>query len=303
MEPDMLRHLSHMLVRELGVMDQWVSGTRLSPLQAQCLIELVEQPLTGLALSTVLKIDKSSVSRILQNLKRQSLIKVLPNPNDGRSILNQITEKGRLQLVDINDKANAYSANVLKQLDGHEYDLLIHSMKKYVSAMRSVAKQANNTITIRHIEAQDNNAIAEIILSVFSEYGLLDREGFSFSDPSLYRLSDVYCQKGSGYWVVELDGTISGGVGIAPLKDGFCELQKLYFLPSVRGMGLARRMIIGALEFARKENYRFCYLESTAALKESLKLYQSLGFEFVTERIGDSGHHACEVLMLKDLQR
>ena len=175
-------------------------------------------------------------------------------------------------------------------------------MKKYASAIRSVARQNGRTITIRPLEERDNTAIAEIILAVFGEYGLLDREGFSFSDPALYRLSEIYCQKGSGYWVVELDGVVSGGVGIAPMNDGYCELQKLYFLPTVRGMGIARRMIISALEFAREEGYHSCYLESTAVLKESLKLYQSLGFEYITDRIGDSGHHACEVLMLKSLK-
>ncbi|WP_159564959.1 bifunctional helix-turn-helix transcriptional regulator/GNAT family N-acetyltransferase [Budvicia diplopodorum] len=302
MEPKALRCLSRQLVRELGVMDKSVSGTRLSPLQAHCLIELNDEPLSGLALSSILKIDKSSVSRMLQSLKREGLVESLPNPDDGRSIISQLTAEGRLQLADLNDKTNAYSAKIIRQLDSTEYDAIVQSMKKYLSAIRSVTKQAERTITIRHIEARDNMAIAEIILAVFGEYGLLDREGFSFSDPSLYQLSEVYSQKGSGYWVVELDGVVSGGVGIAPMQDGYCELQKLYFLPSVRGMGIARRMIVSALEFARQEGYRDCYLESTAELKESITLYQSLGFELVNQRIGDSGHHACEILMLKSLQ-
>lgn len=302
MEPTSLRFLSRILVRELGVMDKWVSGTQLSPLQAHSLIELDEHPLSGLELATVLKVDKSSVSRILQGLKQQGLIEIYPNPVDGRSTLNQLTKAGRKQLEQLNSLANAYNAKILQQLDSDEYQTLMSSMKKYVSAIQSVARQSSRTITIRPIEARDNAALAEIIMSVFGEYGLLGQEGFSFSDPILHQLSDVYSQQGSAYWVVELDGIVSGGVGIAPMEDGYCELQKLYFLPSVRGMGIARRMVITALEFARQQGYAYCYLESTATLKASLKLYESVGFEYVEERVGASGHHACEVLMLKKLR-
>lgn len=302
MEPTALSYWSRTLVRELGVMDKWVSETQLSPQQAHSLIELSNRPMTGLALSSVLKIDKSSVSRILQGLNNRGLIDVQSNPDDGRSMLNQITAEGLEVLADLEQKANLYNAKILQQLANDEYEQLIQSMKKYASAIRSVERQNARTITIRPIEERDNTAIAEIILAVFGEYGLLDREGFSFSDPALYRLSEVYHQKGSGYWVVELDGVVSGGVGIAPMNDGYCELQKLYFLPTVRGMGIARRMTISALEFARAQGYHSCYLESTAELKQSLKLYQSLGFEYITDRIGDSGHHACEVLMLKSLK-
>ncbi|MBV7693145.1 bifunctional helix-turn-helix transcriptional regulator/GNAT family N-acetyltransferase [Limnobaculum sp. M2-1] len=301
MEPTSLRFLSRVLVRELGVMDKWVSGTQLSPLQAHSLIELDEHPLSGLELATVLKVDKSSVSRILQGLKQQGLIEIYPNPIDGRSTLNQLTKAGRKQLEQLNSLANAYNTKILQQLGSDEYQTLMSSMKKYVLAIQSVARQSSRTITIRPIEARDNAAIAEIIMSVFSEYGLLGQEGFSFSDPILHQLSDVYSQQGSAYWVVELDGMVSGGVGIAPMEEGYCELQKLYFLPSVRGMGIARRMVITALEFARQQGYDYCYLESTTTLKESLKLYESVGFEYVEERVGASGHHACEVLMVKKL--
>ncbi|MDR0806956.1 MAG: GNAT family N-acetyltransferase [Enterobacteriaceae bacterium] len=162
-------------------------------------------------------------------------------------------------------------------------------------------KPLPKNITIRAIEVRDNEALAQIILKAFEEYGLLGQEGYSFSDPALHHLFDAYQQQGSHYWVVELDGVVSGGVGIAPIQSGYCELQKLFFLPSIRGKGIARRMVVEALAFAREAGYDYCYLETTGVLKEALKLYEVLGFEYVTQRIGNTGHHACEVLMLKKL--
>lgn len=53
----------------------------------------------------------------------------------------------------------------------------------------------------------------------------------------------MYSQPGHAYWVVEYEGEVVGGGGIAPLagsESDICELQKMYFLPAIRGKGLAK---------------------------------------------------------------
>ena len=101
------------------------------------------------------------------------------------------------------------------------------------------------------------------------------------------------------------DGQVVGGVGMAPLageEPGYCELQKLFFKPGVRGLGMARYMVVQALKAARAAGYRYCYLETTEQLKEAIGLYYALGFTLLTERRGNTGHHGCNVCMLKNLQ-
>ena len=100
-------------------------------------------------------------------------------------------------------------------------------------------------LLVRPITADDNAAIAHVIREVSAEHGLTADKGYTVSDPNLDALFQLYSQPRSAYWVVEIDGQIAGGGGVAPLQGGeidVCELQKMYFLPVLRGKGLAKRL-------------------------------------------------------------
>lgn len=160
------------------------------------------------------------------------------------------------------------------------------------------------TIRMRPLGAQDNAAIARVIRSVSAEFGLTADKGYTVSDPNLDNLFQLYSQPHSAYWVIEYDGEIAGGGGIAPLLDGdpdVCELQKMYFLPVLRGKGLARQLALQAFDFAREHGFRRCYLETTGSLTQAILLYQKLGFERIPHAMGNTGHGDCEFTMLKTL--
>ncbi|RJT20956.1 GNAT family N-acetyltransferase [Buttiauxella izardii] len=159
-------------------------------------------------------------------------------------------------------------------------------------------------IALRRITLDDNAAVARVIREVSAEYGLTADKGYTVADPNLDELYQVYSQAGHAYWVVEMDGEVVGGGGVAPLtcsEPEICELQKMYFLPMVRGKGLAKRLALQAMDFAREEGFKRCYLETTAFLTEAIALYERLGFEHISEPLGCTGHVDCEVRMLKTL--
>jgi len=159
-------------------------------------------------------------------------------------------------------------------------------------------------IMMRRMTAADNATVARVIRQVSAEYGLTADKGYTVADPNLDVLYTQYSKPGHAYWVVELDGEVVGGGGIAPLacsETDLCELQKMYFLPAARGRGLAKKLALQALEFARAQGYRRCYLETTAFLKEAIALYERLGFVHISEPLGCTGHVDCEVRMLKTL--
>jgi len=159
-------------------------------------------------------------------------------------------------------------------------------------------------LALRRISAHDNPAIACVIREVSAEYGLTADKGYTVADPNLDELYQLYSKPGHAYWVVELEGKVVGGGGVAPLicsEPDICELQKMYFLPVVRGKGLAKRLALQAMDFAREQGFTRCYLETTAFLTEAIALYERLGFEHISEPLGCTGHVDCEVRMLKAL--
>ncbi|MEY6801896.1 GNAT family N-acetyltransferase [Escherichia coli] len=167
--------------------------------------------------------------------------------------------------------------------------------------MNNIAPQSP---VMRRLTLQDNPAIARVIRQVSAEHGLTADKGYTVADPNLDELYQVYSQPGHAYWVVEYDGEVVGGGGIAPLTGSeadICELQKMYFLPAIRGKGLAKKLALMAMDHAHEMGFKRCYLETTAFLTEAIALYEHLGFQHIDYALGCTGHVDCEVRMLRDL--
>ena len=156
----------------------------------------------------------------------------------------------------------------------------------YLHAVKIQGIAYMNTPIIRLIEKKDNPQIAKVIRSVFEDMDI-PKTGTAYEDKALDFMFEAYDKDRACYFVVEANGTVIGGAGIAKLDNyegNVCELQKMYFLPEARGKGLGTTMI------------KMC-LDMTAAQK----LYKSVGFEFLDGPLGDTGHHSCPVHMLMKL--
>ena len=158
---------------------------------------------------------------------------------------------------------------------------------------------------IRPIQEKDNASLAAIIRKVSQEFGLATESGFAVADPILDNLYAVYAQPNSQYWVIEDEnGQVLGGGGIAPLQGDstLLEIQKMYFLPELRGNGFAQKILEQCFEFTQTHQFKACYLETTQSLWQAVKLYEKLGFQHLKNPKGNTGHsHACEIWMLKTL--
>lgn len=158
-------------------------------------------------------------------------------------------------------------------------------------------------IRYRHLIQEDNKSIAELIRSVFREFGIA-RPGTVYFDPTTDDLFALFSTPGSEYWVAEDNGKIIGGCGVYPtpgLPDGCAELQKLYLLSSCRGKGTGRALMEKTFESARQLGYTQLYLESLPELGRAISLYEKAGFRNIPGPLGNSGHFGCTIWMVKEL--
>jgi len=162
---------------------------------------------------------------------------------------------------------------------------------------------------IREIQQKDNESIAKVIRAVFHELDA-PKVGTAYADPILDTLYEVYQEPRSIYYVVEKDGKVVGGCGIAPLEMlkpvqhdtiKVCELQKMYFAPEIRGTGYAEEIIEKCLDFAQKQGFEICYLETLSFMTAAQKLYKRIGFKNIEGPMGNTGHNSCQVWMTKKL--
>ena len=156
---------------------------------------------------------------------------------------------------------------------------------------------------IRPIRAEDDPRIAAIIRTVMPEFGAIGC-GFAISDPEVDWMSRAYAAPRSAYFVVERDGVVLGGGGVAPLEDGpadTCELRKMYFLPEARGMGAGAAMMSRCLDAARGFSFARCYLETLTGMDAAMRLYERSGFRRTDARMGATGHGGCNTFYLREL--
>ena len=160
-----------------------------------------------------------------------------------------------------------------------------------------------STYIIREIKPEDNEQVKSVVQSVLVEMGV-PKVGTAYEDASLNDMQAEYDEDRKEYFVVDDHGKILGGAGIAPLAnfDGsICELQKMYFLPEVRGKGVGAEMMKKCLEFAKAQGYEKCYIETMPYMEQAQKLYTRSGFERLDGPLGDTGHYNCSVWMIRDL--
>jgi putative acetyltransferase len=163
--------------------------------------------------------------------------------------------------------------------------------------------ESNQDIMVRKIELKDNQLIAIIIRSCLEEFGA-NKPGTVYYDKTTDHLFELFSTEKSVYFIAELNGQVVGGGGIFPsdgLTEDTCELVKMYLKPEVRKMGLGAKIISNCIEFAGENGYKRIYLESMPELKRAISVYEKFGFSYLSNPMGNTGHHGCSVWMCLEL--
>ncbi len=157
--------------------------------------------------------------------------------------------------------------------------------------------------TIRLIQPQDNKPLAHVIRTVLTQQGN-NVDGTVFTDEATDRMFDGYQTKNSVYYIIEINGKVMGGCGVAPLpgeKDTVCELQRLFLLKEARGKGIGQILMDKCIKFAKQKGYQLMYLETFPNMVEAINLYKKNGFKLIKNSMGNTGHFYCTTRMILEL--
>jgi putative acetyltransferase len=288
-----VRLASRQMVRELGLLRRTHPWGDCSLTEGYVLLELDRhQELRVQDLVATLNLDKSTISRAITHLLRGRLVTGRANAFDRRSKWFALTKAGRKLVEKIHRYAEEQVASALKEMPIAEQRQLAGSMSAYAKALRRV--RVREQFTIRPIKPDDDDALLNLFVYVRREHVGFD-EAMRLSYPDDHNLSRSFKSARSRYCVVEREGSVVGGAGIAPLKGGdsdTCELQKMYLLPEARGIGLGRALLDSCVGFARENGFRRLYAETNAMLSDAVALYKEYGFDLLDNPLGKTGHAA-----------
>jgi putative acetyltransferase len=120
----------------------------------------------------------------------------------------------------------------------------------------------------------------------------IDRE--VLSDPDTH----ILAEGGHVLFAIDEDDRVVGTVALKHEGDGVYELTKMAVDPPVRGRGIGRLLMEGALRTYRAVEGRELFLESNSSLAPALKLYESVGFRHHTAPRPGSHYARADVYMV-----
>lgn len=297
-----IRQYTRDLVRELNVLQGRFQDTGFTYSECHVLLELQIHKVLNLGeLSAILQLDKSTVSRLVKRLIEKELIKTTLRSEDKREKCLALTEQGMEVVAKNNCRSDEQVAAALHLLDETEREAAIAGLSLYAKALRHSRVQAG--FVIRPIAKEDEEQVARLIRSVMTEFGAVGA-GYSIEDPEVDRMYDAYDRADAAFFVIAKGNEIHGCGGVAMLAGGdtdICELKKMYFYPSVRGLGLGKQLLKTCLNKAAELGYRRCYLETVDRMWQANLLYQRMGFRKIEQAMGCTGHSSCEAFYVREL--
>jgi putative acetyltransferase len=72
--------------------------------------------------------------------------------------------------------------------------------------------------------------------------------------------------------------------------------------PEARGKGIGKTLLDKSIQTAIEYGYQTMYLESFPDMKEAIRLCEQNGFIYLDKPLGNTGHYACNVWMVKNLK-
>jgi len=124
-------------------------GINLQISNTLAVIEGAGQPLTPSEISERTLISSATMTSTIDRLERQGLVRRLPNPEDRRSVLVEVTEAGRALCDRFLPGINALQIAVMSDLEPAERQQLLDLLGKVLAGAARVAEQDPTPLTGR----------------------------------------------------------------------------------------------------------------------------------------------------------
>lgn len=160
-----------------------------------------------------------------------------------------------------------------------------------------------SSIVIRSISKADDPEMGLLIREVLEEMQA-PKVGTAYADPYLLDLHSYYQKPGRAYYVLTKGDKIVGGGGYGNLPgapETVCEIQKMYFHKSVRGLGLGRELLEFLIRAASEAGYTKAYIETLPQMQSAITLYEKIGFQPLDYPLGGTGHTSCPIHLILEI--
>ncbi|MCG5443512.1 helix-turn-helix domain-containing GNAT family N-acetyltransferase [Micromonospora sp. NIE79] len=268
-----VRRFNRTVTQRVGALDdEYMAQGR--PLgQARLLWEIGPAGAEVAALRARLGLDSGHLSRLLRTLENDGLIAVGPADQtgaDGRVRVATLTDAGRAQWADLDQRSDDLAASILEPLTDHRRERLVAAMAEVERLLMG------SMVVIEPCPPSDPRARACLRAYVRDIARRFDG-GF---DPALSKpLPDEALVPPNGVLLLATLNSEPIGCGAVKLhSDAPAEIKRVWVADTVRGLGVGRRLL-GELErYAAERGATAVRLDTNRNLTEAIALYRATGY-------------------------
>lgn len=239
-------------------------------------------PMTILEITDQICFSHITVKNILRELEEEGLVLIKPNPNDKRSKLAVLSEKGKRLRRKLEPVWLAI-ATALKEVFtiGHpDFSNILNRIDREINRRpineRARSLDNNDQVTVVDYQPALKKHFQNLVTPWLSEVtgGKLEEEDkFTINNPD-----KAYLASGGFLFFARYKGEIAGCVALKRLSDNEFEFAKLYIRNEYRNLGIATKLIERCISRCKENEAKRLWLQTTNRMPQAHKLYYKLGF-------------------------
>lgn len=268
------------------------AGTDLPPSAVHALIEIdARDGISARDLGGVLRLEKSSVSRMLRKLVLSGDILEKPDAEDARTKRLSLSTAGRERVAAIHAFARAQVAGALEQLPPERHGTVLEGLRFYADALAGKAERPSTVPRFDVAPGYRPGLVARVTEMHALHYAREAGFGRRFETVVAGGLS-AFCDRLDAavneIWAARQDERVVGAIAIdgEDLGPGISHLRWFIVDDAMRGRGVGRRLLETALDFSDAQGFAETHLWTFAGLHAARHLYEKNGFVLAEERLG-----------------
>lgn len=297
MQVNDIRVSSRIIVRELGFLGRHIAGANLSASAVHALVELGNGTVSTIsALAHLLKLEKSTVSRLIKGLIEKGLITSHVDDIDARTSQLKLTKKGMHQLQEIEIYAQKQVSDALLSIPSEKRKNVKNGLMLYAEALQSAATVKSNLDSLKSRIKIISGPVPGLLGRIVEMHGTFysANHGFGINFESLIAqqvseflgrinkpLNVIYC--------AEINGKLIGSIAVdgEDLGAGIAHIRWFIVDDDARGNGIGSALFSKALGFIDKAGFKETRLWTFKGLDAARHLYEQEGFSLNREKVGN----------------
>jgi DNA-binding MarR family transcriptional regulator len=265
-----VRRFNRLVTQRVGALDDHFLG-RDRPLgESRVLFEIGPGGVDLRDLRSRLGLDSGYLSRLVQSLASQGLVKLRSGPDDERVRHAQLTPAGLAELAEMNRRSDEAAAALLAPLTEPQQDRLVGAMAEVHRLLQVSGARVERVDPASH-------AARWCVSQYFAELARRFAGGFDPGRSIPVDDAELIPPRGA-FLVMTIDGDPVACGAVKAMAPGVGYIKRMWVATSVRGLGFGRRLL-GALESqARDLGFTTLCLETNRALVEAIRLYERSGY-------------------------